>query len=57
MKDWKTDYNPDDYKFHRHDPFRYGYWDNEVPSTKEVLWNIAGAIALVVGFLLLVFLN
>jgi hypothetical protein len=57
MKDVKTDYNPDDYKFHRHDPFRYGYWDDEVPSTKEVLWNIAGAIALVVGFLLLVFLN
>jgi hypothetical protein len=57
MKDVKTDYNPDDYKFHRQDPFKYGYWDDEVSKPKEFLWNIAGVVALVVAFLLLAFLN
>lgn len=56
MKDWKTDYNRDDFYFHRQDPFKYGYWDNEV-KPKEFLWNIAGVVALVIAFLLLAFLN
>lgn len=57
MKDLKTDYNPDDYKYHRQDPFRYGYWDDEVNKPKEFLWNIAGVVALVIAFVLLAFIN
>ncbi len=48
MKNVRSDYNRDDFYFHRQDPFKYGYWDDEVTKSKrsEIVWNVVGSIVL-----------
>lgn len=57
MKDYKRDYNPDHYRFPRHDPFRYGYWDDKVNkrANRELLWNVVGTVVLCIAIVLLLY--